>query len=127
VCERIAPRFVHAVIISHTPFNSVGTFYHNVMVEPSENDDARRQAVVELHEHLAATAELPIERTANRWIGEAEAVAADLVEAPNDADLIRKRATHIVSLLDEVGDIDNPVANKHVAAAARLADRLCSE
>ncbi|QSG16312.1 hypothetical protein [Halapricum desulfuricans] len=98
-----------------------------MMVEPIENDDARRRAVVELHEHLAATAELPIERTANRWIGEAEAVAADLVEAPNDADLIRKRATHIVSLLDEVGDINDPVANKHIVAAARLADRLCSE
>lgn len=94
---------------------------------PIKDDDERRTAVNDLHDHLAATAELPIERTANRWIGEAEAVAADLVEAPNDPELVRKRATHIAALLDEVEDTDDSAANEHVAAAARLADQLRGE
>ncbi|QCC50964.1 hypothetical protein [Halapricum salinum] len=91
---------------------------------PIETDDERRAAVVELHDHLAATAELPIERTANRWIGEAEAVAADLVDAPNDPELIRTRASHIVDLLAEVDDTGAPAADEHVSAAAELAERL---
>jgi hypothetical protein len=94
---------------------------------PIEDDDERRATVIDLHEHLAATAELPIDRTANRWIGEAEAVAADLVAAPNDPELVDKRATHIAALLDEVEDTDDPAANEHVAAAARLADQLRSK
>lgn len=97
------------------------------MTEPIADADERRTVVVELHDHLAATAELPIERTANRWIGEAQAVAADLVDAPNDPELIRKRAAHIAALLDEVEDTDNPTANEHVATAAQLADRLRRE
>ncbi|WP_049980546.1 hypothetical protein [Halolamina rubra] len=94
---------------------------------PIEDDDERRAAVEELHDHLAATAELPIERAANRWIGEAEAVAADLLEAPNDPELVRKRATQIAALLDEVDDTGDSTANEHVAAAARVADRLRGE
>lgn len=90
-------------------------------------DDERRAAVVELHDHLAATAERPIERTASRWIGEAEAIAADLVDAPNDPALVRERAGHIASLLAEVENIEDEVAAEHVAAAARLADRLVEE
>ncbi|MCU4719228.1 hypothetical protein [Halapricum hydrolyticum] len=97
------------------------------MTEPIADADERRTAVVELHDHLAATAELPIERTANRWIGEAQAVAADLVDAPNDPELIRERTTHIAALLDEVEDTDDPTANEHVATAAQLADRLRRE
>lgn len=91
---------------------------------PIDGDDERRAAVVELHDHLAATAERPIERTANRWIGEAEAIAADLIEAPNDPALVRKRAAHIGSLLSEVEATEDPVADEHVEAAAGLADRL---
>ena len=90
-------------------------------------DDERRAAVVELHDHLAATAERPIERTASRWIGEAEAIAADLVDAPNDPALVRERAGHIASLLAEAENIEDEVAAEHVAAAARLADRLVEE
>ncbi|WP_259519587.1 hypothetical protein [Halanaeroarchaeum sp. HSR-CO] len=89
-----------------------------------EDEDERRPAVIDLHDHLAATAELPIERAASRWIGEAEAIAADLVEAPNDPELIRKRATHIAVLLDEVEDIEDSTVNEHVGDAARLADQL---
>ncbi|MEF8830173.1 MAG: hypothetical protein V5A23_01385 [Halobacteriales archaeon] len=94
---------------------------------PIEDDDERRAAVVELHEHLEATAERPIERTANRWIGEAEAIAADLLDAPNDSALVRKRAAHVASLLSEVETTEDPTADDHVAAAARLAERLRRE
>lgn len=94
---------------------------------PIEDDDERRAVVVELHDHLAATAERPIERTASRWIGEAEAIAADLVDAPNDPALVRDRVGHIASLLAEVEDTEDEIAADHVAAAVRLADRLIEE
>ncbi|WP_309484903.1 hypothetical protein [Halorhabdus salina] len=91
---------------------------------PIDADDERRRAVEELHDHLAGTAERPLDRTANRWIGEAQALAADLRTAPDDPDLVRKRAADIASLLAEVDDIDDPTANDHLTAAAELADRL---
>ena len=94
---------------------------------PIEDAEERRAVVVDLHDHLAATAERPIERTASRWIGEAEAIAADLVDAPSDPALIRDRVGHIASLLAEVEDTEDEIAAEHVAAAARLADRLLEE
>jgi len=105
----------------------VAVLSQDVPTAPIEDDDERRAVVVELHEHLQATAERPIERTASRWIGEAEAIAADLVDAPNDPELIRDRVGHIASLLAEVEDTEDEVADEHVAAAARLADRLNGE
>ncbi|KPN28987.1 hypothetical protein SY89_03221 [Halolamina pelagica] len=94
---------------------------------PIEDDDERRAAVNELHDHLAATAELSIDRAANRWIGEAEALAADLLKAPNEPELVRKRATQTAALLDEVDDTGDSTANEHVTAAARIADQLRGE
>ncbi len=97
------------------------------MAPPIEDPEERRAAVVELHEHLAATAERPVERTASRWLGEAEAIAADLVDAPEDPKLHRERGEKIASLLAEVEGTDDPVANEHVAAAKQLANRLQAE
>ena len=105
----------------------VAVLSQDVTAAPIEDDDERRAVVVELHEHLAATAERPIERTASRWIGEAEAIAADLVEAPSDPALIRERVGHIASLLAEVEDTEDEAADEHVEAATRLADRLRGE
>ncbi|MFC5279456.1 hypothetical protein ACFPM1_11915 [Halorubrum rubrum] len=106
------------------PFLSGDVLLLAMVPSPIEDDDERRAAVNELHGHLAATAELPIERAANRWIGEAEAVAADLVEVPNDPELVRKRATQMAALLDEVDDTGDSTANEHLAAATRIADQL---
>lgn len=94
---------------------------------PIDDETERRDVVVELYEALAATAERPVERTASRWIGEAEAIAADLVDAPNDPELIRDRTAHIVSLLEQVDDTGDRIATERVEAAKSLADRLTAE
>ena len=99
----------------------------SVTASSIDTDDERRRAVEELHDHLAGTAERPLDRTVNRWIDEAQALAADLRTAPEDADLVRQLAADIASLLAEVNDIDDPTANDHVTAAAELADRLRKE
>ena len=92
------------------------------------NDELDRSAVIcALHEALAATAERPVERTASRWLGEAEAIAADLVDAPNDPELIHDRASHIVSLLDNVDETGDQAATEHVETAKELATELISE
>lgn len=94
---------------------------------PFESPEDRRAAVAELHEHLAATAERPVERTASRWLGEAEAIAADLLEATDDQEVVRERAEKVASLLEQVESTDDSAADEHVAAAARLADQLQAE
>ena len=41
---------------------------------------ARVNLAAALHTHLATTEELPIDPTANRWLGEAQATAADVAD-----------------------------------------------
>jgi len=94
---------------------------------PTDDKEDRSEIIFELHEALAATAERPVERTASRWIGEAEAIAADLVDAPSDPELIRDRATHIVSLLENVDETGDQAATEHVETARTLATKLTSE
>lgn len=82
-----------------------------------------REALVDLHDHLAATAERPVERTASRWLGEAEAVAADArrVEAPEVA---RERVAEVAELLANVDGTGDRVADEHVRAARSLAEAI---
>jgi hypothetical protein len=98
-----------------------------MVADPIDDETERGDVVVALHEALAATAERPVERTASRWLGEAEAIAADLVDAPDDPELIRDRAAHIVSLLENVDDTGDGTANDRVETAKALADRLAPE
>jgi len=88
-----------------------------------ERDDRLRR----LHEHLAATAELPVERDAARWIGEAEAVAADLAAAPADDAVMAERVGHVRDLLSNVHETGHPEAEDHVAEARRLAAAILDE
>jgi len=46
--------------------------------DPSEGHESIEDRLRALHDHLAATAERPVETDASRWLGEAEAVAADV-------------------------------------------------
>lgn len=75
------------------------------------------QLVADLHAHLAATAELPVERSAARVLGEAEAVAADLDGADVSPTVVRERAAVIGELLDHVEETGHPVADEHVEDA----------
>jgi hypothetical protein len=78
-----------------------------------------------LYEHLAATAELPVERSASRLLGEAEAVADDLREA--DPDVQAQRAAVVVQLLAKVEKTGNGEADEHVERARVLAAELADE
>ena len=94
---------------------------------PTGNEADRSEIIFELHEESAATAERPIEQTPSRYIGEAEAIAADLIDAPTDRELIRDRATHIVSLLENVKETGDQAATERVETAKTLATKLSSE
>jgi hypothetical protein len=85
------------------------------------------ERIRELHEHLVATQERPVDREASRWIGEAEAVAGDLVGGDVDPTVAARRLGHVRDLLAEVDSTDDAEADEHVAAAQDLtADLLDS-
>lgn len=79
----------------------------------------------ELHDHLAATGELPVERTASHYLGEAEAVVEDAL-APGTADaVVEQRVEQARELLSNVDATGDERADEHVTAArACCADLL---
>ena len=76
-----------------------------------------------LQETLAATSERPVERTASRWLGEAEAVVADArqIEAPEVA---RERVAEVAELLANVDGTGDGTTDEHVRAARSLAEAI---
>jgi len=76
---------------------------------------------------LEATQELPVERTAARWIGEAEAVATDLTRGDPDPETVSRRVGHVLELLENVDDTGHPAADDHVAAARSLAAEVLED
>ncbi|AGN02808.1 hypothetical protein L593_14345 [Salinarchaeum sp. Harcht-Bsk1] len=90
---------------------------------PADDDTADLDESLEaIHEHLAATQELPVERTPSRWIGEAEAVAADLATADLDAPVVRERLGHVRSLLSEVETTGDDAADDHLSRARSVTE-----
>lgn len=87
-------------------------------------DDDLRDLVRELHGRLEATEELSIHYKANRWLGEAEAAAADAVGDDVPEAAVTKRVAQVSDLLERVGDTENPAADEHVEAARELAARI---
>lgn len=79
----------------------------------------------ELHQALAETAELPVERHASRVLGEAEAVAGDLRDC--EPTVQRERAAVVLELLSEVEETGHPEADRKVETARGLAERLSTE
>lgn len=75
-----------------------------------------------LYRHLAATAELPVERHASRVLGEAEAVADDLRDC--EPAVAEERAAVVLDLLAEIDGTGHERADEHVAAAREAAARL---
>jgi hypothetical protein len=86
-----------------------------------------RSQLQALHDHLAATAERPVERDASRWLGEAEAVAADLAVADLPPDVVHERLEHVQSLLAHVDETGDSEADEHVAAAKALTADLLAD
>jgi hypothetical protein len=95
------------------------------------DDDALGADVRRVHDHLLATQERPVERTASRWIGEAESVAGDLTRGDPDPAVLRERLSHVRDLLAEVDGTGDATADEHVAEARRLTadllERLAAE
>lgn len=77
-----------------------------------------------LYEHLAATETLPVDREAGWYLGEAQALAADVANGDLDDDVGRKRAAEVRELLAAFGGTGDSTADDHVAAARGLADRI---
>jgi hypothetical protein len=77
-------------------------------------------AVAEIHEHLRATESLPLETTANRWLGEATEVVADVDGAGLPPEIVRERLEHVRRLLAAVDGTGHPEADAHVEAARDL-------
>lgn len=80
--------------------------------------------VEDLHGHLAATAERPVERRASRWLGEAEAVVDDVAGPDVDEATLRKRVQQASDLLEHVDGTGDPEADEHVEAARNLTERI---
>lgn len=88
------------------------------------DDTEREELLAALHDHLEATEDLAIHHAANRWLGEAEAVAADLVGEEVPEAVVRKRVAQVRELLEAIDETENPEADEHVAAALRIADAI---
>lgn len=75
-----------------------------------------------LYRELEATEHHPIEREANRWLGEAQAVAGAIREVSED--VRRDGAADVVYLLSQVEQTGSEQADEHVRRARKLAERL---
>ncbi len=84
--------------------------------------------VSELEDHLIATERLPVDRRANRWLGEAQAVVSDVSGGEASTSAIETRIGQARRLLSQVGDTQSPEADERVEAAleltAAIQDRL---
>lgn len=88
-------------------------------------DDHVTDLLASMHSHLEATGERPVSETESRWLGEAEAIAADLRHAEGlTEETIRDRTTKVDELLAEVDGTGDDDADEHVAAAQRALDRI---
>lgn len=87
-----------------------------------DGDD--RELLESLHRELAATEELPVSREASAWLGEAQAVAGDLREAPEP--VVAERIRHVQRLLAEAGDPGNEAVAEHLQRARELAEEIAA-
>ncbi|MFB6178411.1 MAG: hypothetical protein ABEI77_01650 [Halorientalis sp.] len=77
-----------------------------------------------LYRHLKATEQRPLDTRTNRWLGEAQAVAADIATSDVSPAVASDRAAIIVDLLDRAGTVDDSDASRHVATSRALAVEL---
>nr|WP_117365845.1 hypothetical protein [Natrarchaeobaculum sulfurireducens] len=83
------------------------------------DDHALKDRLARLSYHLEATAELPVDRQASRWLGEAEAVARDLERSDLDRETVARRVAKVQDLLDEVDETGHADADEHLVTARR--------
>ena len=77
-----------------------------------------------LQDHLAATGERPVERTASRWLGEAEAIARDVADGDLAPEVRQERLEKVEHLLANVEETGDEAADDHVGAAEAILEEL---
>ncbi|ELZ24972.1 hypothetical protein C475_12065 [Halosimplex carlsbadense 2-9-1] len=94
----------------------------------SGGGDSLAERVERLHAELEATEERPVDRTASRWIGEAQAVAGDAAKLASggggDEETVRERVGHVTELLGNVDGTGDDAADERVATARSLAEAI---
>lgn len=93
----------------------------------ADGGDGAGEALRALHEHLATTGELPVERTASHYLGEAEAVVADALAPDASEAVVQRRVAQARELLGEFDETGDEAADEHVAAARELCKRILDE
>ncbi|WP_128477285.1 hypothetical protein [Halorussus pelagicus] len=90
------------------------------------SDDATdlTSLVADLHDHLEATAELPVETRASQWLGETQAVCEDALGPDVPETVIEKRVEQVRMLLSNVETTGSDAADDHVVAARELVDEI---
>ncbi|SEH14730.1 hypothetical protein SAMN04487967_1740 [Natronorubrum sediminis] len=83
-------------------------------------DESLEGRLEHLHRHLAATAELPVDRDASRWLGEADAIARDVATTDLERSVVDERVGKIETLLAEVDETGHEEADEHLEAARQI-------
>jgi hypothetical protein len=96
------------------------------MADTPDDSDSPAAVAERVRKELAATEELPVERTASRWIGEAQAVAGDAASDELTGTVVRERLDHVRELLAHVDGTGDERADEHVERARTLASRASS-
>lgn len=79
-------------------------------------------ALAALATALRETEEYPVDRVANRWLGEAEAVAGDLADADLPDEVVHERLGHVEHLLSNVDETGSAAADELVERAKALTE-----
>ncbi|WP_338036882.1 hypothetical protein [Natronorubrum sulfidifaciens] len=90
---------------------------------PAAADDSERGIAVQVRQlshRLEATADVPVNRTASRWLGEAEAIAADAATSDLEDATVRERVATVRELLSEIDDTGHEDADAHLESAKRI-------
>lgn len=98
---------------------AVAAFITAATQRPAVTDD---ETLTELADVLRETESYPVERGANRWLGEAEAVASDLAASDLPDDVLRERLGHVERLLSNVDGTGSAEADALVARARSLTE-----
>lgn len=95
--------------------------------DPDDGGNPLALRLNELYAALESTSELPIDREANRWLGEAEAVARDAAMNDLERTVVRERVREVDRLLSEVDEMESETAEKHLVEARALCREILAE
>lgn len=86
--------------------------------------DETNDLIKSLHGHLKATEEMAIRTEANRWLGEAQAIAADLAEEELPEQAVEKRVDQVRELLSNIEETDNTEADERIQASLEVVEKI---